>query len=95
MSNFSFEIRVESYIAKVVMFNVMNNYIENKEAVALYRKACKQHKTGSVILETADEIRLWNKMLITYQPKTTEEKVYNAMLRKSNSGIDIVSEYEC
>ena len=95
MCKFDYEIRVESYIAKVITFNVMNNFAKTKEAVELYHKACKQHKTGRIVLETANEIKLWHEMLRTYQPKSTEQKVYNAMLNKAKSGVEAVCDYEC
>ena len=88
------EIRTESYIAKVVMFNVMNSYEKCKEAVALYRKACEQHKTGKITLETDNEIRLWDKMLNAYQPKTTEQKVHNAMRNYADMVLNDIEELE-
>jgi len=89
-----FEIRTKNYIAKVIVFNALNAYIKTKEAVALYRKACKQSKTGKIILDTIDEIKLWNKVLYAYQCKPSEQKVYDAMSKYVASVVDDIEDAE-
>ena len=90
-----FEIRTENYIAKIIVFNALNVYIKTKEAVALYRKACKQSKTGKIVLDTIDEIKLWNKVLYTYRCKPSEQKVYDAMSKHAAAVVFDIEDAEC
>ena len=75
-----FTICTNNYIAKVLVFNVLNAY-KAEDVSVLYEKVSKQVET--------DEIRLWCRALSAYTPVTKAEKtIYDALMKEADYEMD-------
>ena len=84
-----FTICTNNYIAKVLVFNVLNSYKKTEDVTALYEKACAQVKTGAYTLDTYNEFKLWHRALSAYAPTTkSEQTVHKAMMNAVQFELD-------